>query len=41
MVNTQRPEDTTEAQEPDVEAHAAVRDALKDEDTEGHGYVRG
>lgn len=41
MVNTQRPDHTTEAQEPDVEAHIIREDALDDENTGGHGFVRG
>jgi hypothetical protein len=41
MVNTQRPDHTTEAQEPDVEeALVTVRATLNDEDTEGHYSMR-
>lgn len=38
MVNRQRPEDSIEAQEPDVEGHGRLREALPtdQDDTEGH-----
>ena len=40
MVNTQQPDHGIEAQEPDVEAHVTVRNAIPDDDTEGHVNTR-